>query len=94
MNIEELRKLLKANLVTIVFTKKDGTKREMHCTTISDYLPDVAKGITNMPPKEDIVTVWDLEQNGWRSFMFDSILSIETDDFNYVVESQKSNLGV
>lgn len=94
MNIEELRKLLKANLVTIVFTKKDGTKREMHCTTISDYLPDAAKGITNMPPKEDIVTVWDLEQNGWRSFMFDSILSIETDDFNYVVESQKSNLGV
>jgi predicted DNA-binding transcriptional regulator YafY len=40
-----------------------------------------------MPPKEDIVTAWDLEQNAWRSFMFDSIVSIETDDFNYVVES-------
>lgn len=86
MNIEELRKLLKSELVTVVFTKKDGTKREMHCTTISDYLPEVARGIVNMPPKEDIVTVWDLEQNAWRSFMFNSILSIETDYFNYVVE--------
>ncbi len=86
MNIEELRKLLKNELVTVVFTKKDGTKREMHCTTISDYLPEVARGIVNMPPKEDIVTVWDLEQNAWRSFMFNSILSIETDYFNYVVD--------
>lgn len=86
MNIIELRDLLKSNLVTVIFTKKDGTKREMHCTTISQYLPEVARGIVNMPPKEDIVTVWDLEQNAWRSFMFDSILSIETDDFKYVVE--------
>jgi hypothetical protein len=87
MNILEIRKLLKTNLVTVIFTKKDGTKREMHCTTISEYLPQIARSITNMPPKEDIVTAWDLEQNAWRSFMFDSIVSIETDDFNYVVES-------
>lgn len=87
MNIEELRKLLKTDLVTVIFTKKDGTSREMHCTTISEYLPEIARSIVNMPPKEDIVTVWDLEQNAWRSFMFSSILSIETDDFNYVVES-------
>jgi len=86
MNITELRNLLKSDLVTVVFTKKDGSKREMHCTTISQYLPEVARGIVNMPPKEDVVTVWDLEQNAWRSFLFNSILSIETDEFKYVVE--------
>jgi hypothetical protein len=87
MNIEELRELLKTDLVTVVFTKKDGTKREMHCTTISDYLPEVSSNTVSVPPKEDIVTVWDLEQNAWRSFTFSSIQSIETDYFNYVVES-------
>ena len=87
MNILEIRNLLKTNVATVVFTKKDGTKREMHCTTISEYLPQIARSIVNMPPKEDIVTAWDLEQNGWRSFMFDSILSIETDDLSYVVKS-------
>ena len=86
MNIEAIRNLLKTDLVTVVFTKKDGTKREMHCTTIPEYLPEIARSITNMPPKEDIVTVWDLEQNGWRSFLLDSIVSIETDDFKYVAE--------
>ena len=86
MNIEAIRKLLKTEVVTVVFTKKDGTKREMHCTTISEYLPEIARSITNMPPKEDVVTAWDLEQNAWRSFLLDSIISIETDDFKYVAE--------
>jgi len=86
MNIEAIRNLLKTDLVTVVFTKKDGTKREMHCTTIPEYLPEIARSITNIPPKEDIVTVWDLEQNGWRSFLLDSIVSVETDDFKYVAE--------
>lgn len=86
MNIEAIRKLLKTDLVTVVFTKKDGTKREMHCTTISEYLPEISRSITNMPPKEDVVTAWDLEQNAWRSFLLDSIVSIETDDFKYVAE--------
>jgi hypothetical protein len=86
MNIEAIRKLLKTDLVTVVFTKKDGSNREMHCTTISDYLPEIARSIVNMPPKEDVVTAWDLEQNGWRSFLLNSIVSIETDDFKYVAE--------
>lgn len=88
MNIEELRKLLTTDIVTITFTKKDGSKREMICTTIPDYLP-MPESITGnfAKPSETVVTVWDLEQNGWRSFRSDSVKSIETDYFNYVVES-------
>lgn len=89
MNIDELREMLKTDLATIVFTKKDGTKREMHCTMIPEYLPVMKEPNPNIKygPSPTIVTVWDLEQNDWRSFKFDSILSIETDYFNYVVES-------
>ena len=86
MGINELRKLLTTDVVTVVFTKKDGSTREMICTTISDYLPEVPGNFTSEPSK-DIVTVWDLEQGGWRSFRFDSVRSIDTDYFNYVVGS-------
>jgi hypothetical protein len=85
MNIAELRNLLSTDIVTVTFTKKDGTTREMICTTMSDHLPETTSN-TNTVPSETLVTAWDLEQNGWRSFRFDSVKSIETDSFNYVVE--------
>ena len=90
MDITELRGLLNTDIVSVVFTKKDGSAREMICTTIPDYLPVQVTPVTSAvetKPDPAVVTVWDLEQNGWRSFRFDSVKSIETDYFNYVVES-------
>ncbi len=88
MNIDELRTLLATDIATVTFTKKDGTKREMICTMIPEYLPVVELNPNiKYGPSPTIATVWDLEQNAWRSFKFDSVLSIETDYFNYVVES-------
>jgi hypothetical protein len=56
---------------------------------MKEYLP--GEWLTSeeplVPASESVVTVWDLEQQGWRSFRFDSIKSIFTDYFNYVVES-------
>jgi len=76
MDIEKL------HIVTVTFTKKNGDKRIMHCTTISDYLPTIS---TYSVPSDSTVTVWDLDNAAWRSFRYDSIISIETDYFNYVV---------
>ena len=88
MDIDALREMLKTDLATIVFTKKDGTKREMHCTLLPEYLPVIELNPNiKYAPSPFIITVWDLEQNAWRSVKFESILSIETDYFNYVVES-------
>lgn len=88
MNIDELRDLLKTDIATVTFTKKDGSKREMICTLIPDYLPVMSEPNPNIKygPSPFIATVWDLEENAWRSFKFESVLSIETDYFNYVVE--------
>lgn len=89
MNIAELRKLLSTDIVTVTFTKKNGELREMLCTTLKEYLP--GEWLDSEKPlvlaETGIVTVWDLEQKGWRSFRFDSIKSIFTDYFNYVVSS-------
>lgn len=87
MNIEELRKLLTTDVATVTFTKKDGSKREMICTTLPEYLPGQEASVTDYKLDPDIVTVWDLENDAWRSFKFSTVKSIETDYFNYVVES-------
>lgn len=76
MNISELRELLRINIVTVTFTKKDGSTREMLCTTMPEYIPPVSG---NSAPSEALVTVWDLENAGWRSFKFDSIQSVNTE---------------
>lgn len=93
MNIDELRQLLSTDIVTVTFTKKDGSKREMICTMIPDYLPALQEPNPNIKygPSPTVITTWDLEQNDWRSFKFDSVKSIETDYFNYVVESTTGN---
>ena len=88
MNIDSLREMLKTDLATIVFTKIDGSMREMHCTLMPEYLPVIELDPRiKYAPSPVIITVWDLEQNAWRSLKFNSILSIEMDNFNYVVES-------
>jgi hypothetical protein len=84
MTIEELRELLRSEIVTLSFTKKDGSQREMLCTTMEEHIPQTSN--TSVVSK-DLVTVWDLENAGWRSFRFDSLISAYTDYFNYSMAS-------
>jgi len=84
MTIEELRELLRSEIVTLSFTKKDGSQREMLCTTMVEHIPQTSN--TSVVSK-DLVTVWDLENAGWRSFRFDSLISAYTDYFNYSMAS-------
>jgi hypothetical protein len=83
---------LKIGLITVTFTKKDGTERVMKCTTAPLLVPvDVLeeKHYTNTdnpidfpkPKKEkkvneDVMPVYDLESNAWKSFRWDSIKSV------------------
>ena len=72
------KKLLSENIVSVLFTKKDGTKRAMLCTLMSDHLPlvdkregDEVKVIKKQ--SEDSIAVWDIEKKAWRSFRIDSV---------------------
>jgi hypothetical protein len=85
IDIEKLKSELREGVVTVVFTKKDGTERTMNCTLSEAYLPKVeikedaepkkAKAVNN-----DVLAVYDIDAQGWRSFRIDSIkeLSGET----------------
>lgn len=74
---DALKALVSTNHAEITFVKKDGTDRTMICTTKPDSIPEGKQPIGESKVKEntDIVRVYDLENEGWRSFRVDSVKS-------------------
>ena len=62
---------------TVVFTKKDGTQRQMQCTLFPGSIPSDKQPKTES--EEDTnstgsaLRVFDLEKQEWRSFRRDSV---------------------
>lgn len=85
MKREWFESLLKNEIVTITFTKKDGTDRDMRCTLKQDLLPvtEVVESTNEDKPKraksETSVAVFDLDLNSWRAFSIDSVKTISFD---------------
>ena len=57
----------------IFFRKSDGSIRHMICTLNPKLAPKIllAKGESQ---NQEVVAVWDLEKQGWRSFKTNSVL--------------------
>jgi len=75
---EYLLELLHNNEINITFEKKDGTIREMKCTLQEDLLPKRAITEEKKEPKkvnEEVIAVYDLEKQAFRSFRIDSLKS-------------------
>ena len=68
---------LKRNLMKVVFTKANGEERIMLCTLHESVLPE--QFISNIKKKEnmDTISVWDIDNDGWRSFRMDSIKEVK-----------------
>jgi hypothetical protein len=73
-----LRGYLNESVITVTFTKKDGTPRVMKCTKQSDLIPEdkQPKGTGTMTTG-DAVAAFDLEKQEWRSFNTGNITHIE-----------------
>ena len=68
---------LNNNIVTVKFLKKDGSEREMKCTLQESYITPYEKKTDRERVISDTnISVWDVENQGWRSFRYDSIISI------------------
>jgi hypothetical protein len=72
---------LKSNVVEVDFVKADGTDRTMRCTLKADLVPKVDIKIidTTKPSRkapENVIPVYDLDNEGWRSFRIDSIKTV------------------
>jgi hypothetical protein len=73
----ELKNMLRERVVLVTFQKKDGTERKMQCTLAESEIPDEKspKG-AGKTQSSDALAVFDVENQGWRSFRFDSIKEI------------------
>jgi len=80
---ESLSLLLENNILDISFVKiSDGSTRKMKCTKDIGVIPfehipslDPDKKVRIDP--DDIVRVYDLEAQGWRSFSVDNLVTVE-----------------
>lgn len=74
---ESLQEILRKGECEVVFRKNNGEEREMVCTLHPKYLPVLheSEGGSKKPPNPNVVAVWDLDAEAWRSFRIDSLIS-------------------
>lgn len=82
---QELVEKLQTEAVSVTFTKTDGTDRTMLCTKLISKIPQEFHPRTDKVVKldengnvveSDLITVFDLEKTGWRSFNFTKVKAI------------------
>jgi len=76
MTKEQLIEQLKTSVVKISFLKKDGTVREMNATLDQQITPVVESKGTKKK-NDSVLSVWDVDVSGWRSFRWDSLQKVE-----------------
>lgn len=71
---------LRLHTCEVRFTKVNGEKRSMHCTLQPNLLPPMTEEkVAQLADEHDkhrdsgVLAVWDLQNNGWRSFRIDSV---------------------
>lgn len=74
---DKIEDTLRANVAEVRFTKSDGTERIMKCTLREDLVVPYTKKTDRVKEaNQDIVPVFDVEKNEWRSFRVDSVMSV------------------
>lgn len=88
-----VRSLLQKGPVTVVFTKADGTDREMRCTLDHSRIPEAPVKPVSVPvdgivreskksrkePDPHSIRVFDLDKNEWRSFRFERLRKVSAE---------------
>ncbi len=79
---DNLKEFLHDEIIEVSFTKKNGEDRIMKCTLMAKEIPAnmAPKNIGNPPDEEnrDYMNVFDVEAQGWRSFILDSVKYVKT----------------
>ena len=69
--------------MNVKFIKNDGSVREMICTLQESLtVPYEKKTDKQKPENDEVLAVWDIDKQAWRSFRVNTILSAD------VVEGQ------
>ena len=73
---EALVKSLQKNIMSVVFTKVNGEERTMNCT-LSEYILPETTGDSTKKENLEVLSVWDIDKDAWRSYRLDSIKDLK-----------------
>ena len=75
----EMKEMLLTRQCRVIFTKLNGEERNMVCTLKEDVIPKATKDpITQKKVRdlnEEVLAVWDVNKEGWRSFRISNVVS-------------------
>jgi len=71
---------LQQRVCRVIFRKANGEERDMQCTLQEGVVPSATKEDPLSQKKvrsinEEVIPVWDVNAQGWRSFRVDSVIS-------------------
>lgn len=78
-----LQDMLRMGTVTVTFTKKDGETRVMTCTLQESSIPvqhrpkPLVEGQEQRKRSDANLSVWDVNAEGWRSFILANVTRVE-----------------
>ena len=76
-----ITEVLRQHTLEITFIKANGGERVMKCTLNENIIPistDTTKAVVKKKQHSpDVLPVWDIEADGWRSFRWDSIQTVK-----------------
>jgi len=79
---ENIRDFLLDEIIEVCFTKKNGDERKMLCTLKSEHIPaynaPILEDESGTVENKSYMNVFDVENNGWRSFLIDNVKYIKT----------------
>ena len=73
-SVEELKEMLKNDIVEFEFIKKDGSVRTAKGTLMAEHLPPLKENNNSRKPNENVVVYFDMEKQSWRSFVKESFV--------------------
>ena len=77
----DLRNQLQKEILEVTFTKVNGDKRIMNCTLIEGVAPsniNLNKDTPERKVNEEVLSVWDIDAKGWRSFRVKNVTRVRT----------------
>jgi len=82
---EDLKQFLHNEIIEVMFVKKNGDERVMKCTLMSEHFPKefITEKTTDhnellKEENKDVMAVFDVEAQGWRSFLLSNLKYIKT----------------
>lgn len=72
-----LETVLASDVLRVFFTKKDKSERAMVCTLDERRIPQNQRAKIRSHPRPDLVNVWDMEMEDWRSIPVDNVTGVE-----------------